>query len=355
MLRTCLAGLVILSIGASVRAGEPMYRFLLDDKVVEGAPLLWGKSHAAVLSRDGRWFNLDPAKAEGLREVSNSFRPYSTSDLRGMLLQEFGSEYEAAGGGHYLVVYPKGQRDAWATRFEELYRSFMQYFTARGWRPSEPKFPLVAIVFPNEQRFQQYARTEGNPVSPNTLGYYSPVSNRIVLYDVTATRKMDWSVNAETIIHEAAHQTAFNSGIHNRFAQPSRWVAEGLGTMFEARGIWDSFRYKSQADRINRYRFEAFQTFAKTRRQAGAMAELISSDRFFERDPEGAYAEAWALTFFLAETDPRRYIEYLRKTASHANFTQRRAPERLADFTAVFGDNLKLLEAKMLRFMGDLK
>jgi hypothetical protein len=213
----------------------------------------------------------------------------------------------------------------------------------------------VAIVFPNEQRFQQYARTEGNLVSPNTLGYYSPVSNRIVLYDVTATRQMDWSVNAETIIHEAAHQTAFNSGIHNRFAQPSRWVAEGLGTMFEARGIWDSFRYKSQADRINRYRFEAFKTFAKTRRQAGAMAELISSDRFFERDPEGAYAEAWALTFFLAETDPRRYIEYLRKTASHANFTQRRAPERLADFTAVFGDNLKLMEAKMLRFMGDLK
>ena len=62
-----------------------------------------------------------------------------------------------------------------------------------------------------------------------------------------------------------------------------------------------------------------------------------------------------ALTFYLSETNPRSYIEYLRKTADRPNFSERRVPERLSDFTAVFGANLQLLEAKLLRFMGDLK
>jgi hypothetical protein len=335
--------------------GEPMVRFLLGDKVVEGSQLYWADDFGAVLARDGRWLNVEPQKVSGLRQVSNSFRPYAASDLRGMLRQEFGNDFEVTGDKHYLIVYPAGERNAWAPRFEQLYGSFLQYFTVRGWRPQEPQFPLVAVVFPSEREFQAYAAREGTRLGPGTLGYYSPLSNRVLLYDITKTMQLDWSVNAETIIHEAAHQTAFNTGVHNRFAQPSRWIVEGLGTMFEARGVWDSSKYKSQADRINRYRFAAFQKYAKTRRQEGALAEIVSSDRVFNTDADAAYAEAWALTFFLSETDPRRYVEYLRKTAAYPNFTQRRSPERLADFTAVFGTNLKLLEAKMLRFMGELK
>jgi hypothetical protein len=340
---------------SSALAGEPMVRFLLGGQPVEGSQLHWDDQFGAVLSRDGRWYNVEPKKIEGLRQVSNSFRPYSSADLRGMLQQEFGNGFEVTGDGHYLVVYPKGQRDAWAPRFEQLYRSFQQYFTARGWRPAAPQFPLIAVVFATQGEFQAYASREGSKLSPGTLGYYSPVSNRILLYDVTKTTRHDWSLNAETIIHEAAHQTAFNTGVHNRFAQPSRWIVEGLGTMFEARGVWDSSKYKSQPDRINRYRFESFQRYAKTRRKAGALADIVSSDRIFNADPEAAYAEAWALTFFLSETDPRHYLDYLKKTATVPNFTQRRSPERLADFTSVFGTNLKLVEAKMLRFMQELK
>jgi len=351
--RATLVGLCLLPSFAF--GGEPMVRFLFNDQVVEGSQLHWSNDFGAVLSRDGRWINVEPAKVENLTQVSNSFRPYSSTDLRGMLRQEFGNAYEVTGDKHYLVVCPAGERNTWAPRFEQLYGSFLQYFTARGWRPNEPRFPLVAVVFPTEREFQAYATREGSRLGPGTLGYYSPISNRILLYDITKTTQLDWSVNAETIIHEAAHQTAFNTGVHNRFAQPSRWIVEGLGTMFEARGVWDSSKYKSQADRINRHRQAAFQQYAKNRRQEGTVADIVSSDRLFNTDADAAYAEAWALTFFLSETDPRRYVEYLRKTAAVPNFTQRRSPERLADFTAVFGTNLKLLEAKMLRFMADLK
>ena len=66
-------------------------------------------------------------------------------------------------------------------------------------------------------------------VRSTSLGYYDPVTNRIYLYDVTAGQAdpQKWHVNAETIIHEAAHQTAFNIGIHPRFATSPAWVVEG--------------------------------------------------------------------------------------------------------------------------------
>ena len=347
--------MLLLGMAQPVGASDAMVRFLLHGSVIEGSPLVWEKQFGAVLTRDGKWINLDPSQAENLRTVSNSFRPYSNTDLRGLLQQEFGKEFDVAGDVHYLVVFPKGQRDAWAPRFEQLFRSFQQYFTARGWRPQEPQFPLIAVVFPTEREFQAYAQREGSKITANTLGYYSPLSNRILLFDASHGKQQDWSINAETIIHEAAHQTAFNTGVHNRFAHPSRWIVEGLGTLFEAKGVWDSSHFRNQSERINRGRFGSFQRYEKSRRQTGALAELVSSDRFFDTDTDGAYAESWALTFFLSETDPRRYIEYLRKTAAQPNFSQRRAPERLADFTAVFGTNLKLLEAKMLRFIGELK
>ena len=69
----------------------------------------------------------------------------------------------------------------------------------------------------------------------------------------------------------------------------------------------------------------------------------------------GAYAEAWALTYFLAETEPRKYAAYLQRTAARPNFTTYSLTERLQDFTAIFGQNLPMLEARWLRFIADIK
>src|SRR5262249_37420655 len=161
---------------------------------------------------------------------------------------------------------------------------------------------------------------------------------------------LDWSTNAETIIHEAAHQAAFNCGVHARFAGPPRWVVEGLGTMFEARGVWQSRTYPHQGDRINRGRFAAWQAYNKGRRQAGTMARLVSSDRLFATDSDGAYAEAWALSFFLIETMPKKYTEFLGRTAARPAFVEYTSPQRLQDFTETFGSDLTMLEARMQRF-----
>ena len=68
-----------------------------------------------------------------------------------------------------------------------------------------------------------------------------------------------------------------------------------------------------------------------------------------------AYAEAWALSFYLTETQPRQYGQYLKRTGSRPPFRQYTAAERTADFTALFGDNWRMLEAQFLRFMAGVK
>ena len=172
------------------------------------------------------------------------------------------------------------------------------------------------------------------------------------MYDA-AVSGVDWSVNAETIIHEAAHQSAFNTGVHGRFGDAPRWVIEGLGTMFEARGVWQSRSHPRLSDRVNRERLENYRRYA-ARRPKDALAQLISSDRYFSSDPEGAYAEAWALSFYLCEREPRQYMEYLAKTAALPSFGTYKSPQRLQDFTAVFGNDLVMLDARLQRFLAGL-
>jgi hypothetical protein len=93
----------------------------------------------------------------------------------------------------------------------------------------------------------------------------------------------------------------------------------------------------------------------RSRRKDGALVELISTDGRFSTGTLDAYAESWALSFFLLEKQPRDYAAYLQRLAALPVFRDRSSVERLADFTAVFGTNFRLLEARYLRFMDELR
>jgi hypothetical protein len=274
--------------------------------------------------------------------------------MKAMLQQELGSRFEISETRHYLVVHPRGLSSEWSERFEELYNRFGHYFRVRGFALQEPLYPMVAIVDRNRDEYFQRAAASGTPVPPNFLGHYDPKSNRVFLYDETASNPhANWSDNADTIIHEATHQTAYNVGVHGRFNAPPRWLVEGLATMFEAPGVWSERYDHTQADRINRGRFDSFRRYIATRRQSGSLALLLTTDEAFRSDPDGAYAEGWALSFYLCETQPKLYAAYLEKTAARPAFSHYTAAERMADFQAIFGGDLKLFEAKYLHYMRD--
>jgi hypothetical protein len=340
----------------SATAAEFMFRAQVNGKLVEGKPISWTSEQMLLLGRDGQLHEFHPKEAKDAKKTSPNFVAYSMAEMKTLLQQEFKDRFEISTTRHYVIVHPQGQRDEWANRFEDLYNRFGHYFRVRGFALQEPLYPLVAVVFRDESEYFRYAAASGTPMHPGTLGHYDPVSNRIFLFDVTAGKnKADWSENAETIIHEATHQTAYNVGVHRRFAIQPRWLVEGLATMFEAPGVWNARYDQTQSDRINRGRLEGFRKLATGQHPPGSLALLLTSDDAFRTTPDNAYAESWALSFYLCETQPKLFSAYLARTAERAAFSDYSAVERMADFQAVFGSDMKLFESKFLRYMQDVK
>jgi hypothetical protein len=352
--RLWLAGGVI-AFTATAPAADFMFRADVNGQTFEGKPLTWSSGQVVMLDRDGWLHDFDPHDAKNGAKTGTNFQPYSMQDMKRELYREFGQTLDITTTKHYIVVHPRGSKDTWADHFEDLYRSCIQYFRVRGLETEEPQFPMVAIVYRNQAEYFAAASASGTPMRPGTLGHYDPTSNRVFLFDITGGKdNVDWTQNGDTIIHEATHQTAYNVGIHSRVTEMPRWLVEGLATMFEARGVWNSASYPTLKDRINATRLHDFKEFLATRRQPGSIARLISTDEAFRSDALGAYAEAWALSFYLCETRPREYMAYLEKTAARPMFATYSDLERMADFQQAFRD-WKQLEANFLSWMADVK
>ena len=349
--------LCLAAVSKSAESARTMLKLEIDGQQLEGLPLAHSSDNVILLERDGQLREFDPNRVSRFQQTTTAFESYSLSSMQNRLREEFGKAFEVTSTGHYLVVHPRGQGSKWSRRFEELYRSFVHYFSVRGFDLDEPRFPLVAVVLKNRQEFERYTLRDGKRAPPGLLGFYTPANNRVALYDLGEGRDggAQWGRNAETIIHEATHQTAFNTGVHSRFTPPPRWVVEGLGTMFEAPGVWNSRSHTRAEDRLNRERLAQFkQQLAAGQRPEARFAALIASDRPFESDSQGAYAEAWAFTFYLVETQPRLFAKYLKRTANHPDFTDVNSAARLKDFTSVFGENFRLIDAQFLRYMQGL-
>jgi hypothetical protein len=332
-----------------------MFRASVEGRALEGKPLTWNSQQMSLLGRDGQLYQFNPKLAKEAQKTSPRYVPYSPDEMKKLLQHEFDNRFEISMTRHYVVVCPRGQRNDWTDRFEDLYNRFGHYFRVRGFSLQEPTCPLVAIVFRDEAEYFRHAAASGTPMRPGTLGHYDPISNRVFLFDVTAgSKKADWSENAETIIHEATHQTAYNVGVHRRFTAAPRWMVEGLATMFEAHGVWNARYDHTQSDRVNRVRLNGWHKYL-THRQPGSLATLLTSDQPFQSDVDGAYAEAWALSFYLCETQPRLYSAYLAKTAERPLFADYQPAERMADFQSIFGTDMKMFDAKFLRFMQEVK
>jgi uncharacterized protein DUF1570 len=358
-MRCGLLLIVCIALVGRSEAADPSRSLLsldLGNSRLEGMALASSSSSLQLLARDGRLWSLGAAEAKKARTTTSSFHGYSAMEIRQQLMRELGKTFEVTTTNHYVVAHPLGQKDYWAAKFEDLYRHFINYVTVRGFRPTEPEFPLIAIVWHNQQEFLRDSQTDGSGATRNVLGYYSPKTNRITLYDAGdgSPQGDHMKQNADTIVHEATHQVAFNTGVHRRFGQAPRWLVEGLATMFEAPGVWHPEDHRRPEDRLNRGRLTQFKQLPNASKP-GRLAEFISSDRVFDTDVNLAYANAWALSFFLAETHPSKYAEYLRRTAKRGAFQAYPAATRLADFVAVFGDNLPILETHFLRYISELK
>lgn len=334
---------------------DSMVRVEHDNRNYWGRPLGWNGKQLALVGLDGQ-LKLVPVKSQEDFEVSlDRFQPYAARTMQKRLAKEFGNRYQVTTTEHFVVVHPNGDSKIWAPPFEALYERFRYYFEKHEFALTDPEFPLVAVVLRSRNEFDRYLNKHAK-YNRNVMGIYQIQTNRMVTYDPkaklrTAKKDKNWLFKYKTVIHELAHQAAFNTGVHNRFSPPSRWTGEGLAMMFETDGINNSKIVKQFSRRVNRRRLKELKKYYASGQIDGKLNQLITGDRLFQSEPFVANSLAWGLTFYLSETFPRRYFEYLEKDSQRKNLETYSPSQRLTDFASAFGADIDKIERDLRSFI----
>jgi len=355
-------------------AGDALHRITWTDgkqqHLVEGRILVEAQDGGILLqSRDGTLRNITPDKLRRREKTDEVFKPLSSRKLGEQLQAEFGNDFQITTTRHYVLCSNAG---AFYTQWcgallERLTAAFLKHWRSGRLKLHRPTFPLVAVIFATQKQFAAYATRDAGPALADSVGYYSVRTNRIVLRDLTAgpnsrpagsvdgvRRKVRASpFNVATVVHEATHQIAFNSGLHTRYADNPLWLTEGLAMYFETPDLRNPKGWRT-VGKPNPFRLRRFRAFAAGRRKPGSLQSLITDKERFTNAKTGAdaYAEAWALTYFLIKTRRKQYETYLNGIAEKPRLIWDSPEQRLKEFQQAFG-NLKQVEGAFLRFMSN--
>lgn len=325
-----------------------------------------------VQERDGRLWTVTAEVLQRRESSETPFRPEPAEVLGKRLAAELDKSvargFQVTHTRHYTIVSSADPRfSRWVgTLFERLRTAFVSYWKGRGVKLSDSEFPLVAIVLKDRAEFSRFVAVDAKLDPSSVTGYYSILSNRIVLYDIAripgqppaATpveiqRRLATAPQAiATVVHEAAHQVAYNCGLNRRLADNPLWLVEGMAVFFETPDLRSRSGWRT-VGKVNVPRRARFVEFVARRRQPGSLKTLVRSDRRLReaKTVADAYAESWALSYFLLRTRRKQYASYL-KTVSAKPVLRWDTPEtRQSDFEAAFGKDWDELDRAFLKYM----
>jgi len=236
--------------------------------------------------------------------------------------------------------------------FEKLHDAFINYWRKAGVEVETPRRPLVIVIFSDRERYEAHAARDLGAAADRVVGYYNLLTNRVTTFDLTGSDQLarrpatsagragleilaspEAAGLVSTLVHEASHQMAFNCRMHRRLAPVPVWLSEGVATFFETPD--PGGRGWKRIGGVNRPRLDTFLTSYRP----GVLDEIVRGDEPF-RATEGAidaYARAWALTAFLAQTRKAALVDYITAIGAKPPLAPDGPEERLQDFVAAFG------------------
>jgi hypothetical protein len=293
--------------------------------------------------------------------TNEPFKPCSASELRSTVHKGPFAEYELLTTDHYLIFYkstPAFAQDS-GRLLEDLYRGLIETVRKKGVPVHETEFPLVAVIFATERDFLDHKR-----VDPQVRAYYEFFTNRIFFYQKSDRDHLEPRVatllKPQTVAHEGAHQILSNIGVQPRPTSWPAWLVEGLAeycatTVNTKKGIkWEGLgginslhmaTIRELEDPLsNQMNTSATTTKKVARRLSVSQSEALLLKKSLTPTD---YAEAWALTHYLAEKRESKFFEYL-KTMSRIPPLEPRTPEEnLQVFRKFFDDAPSRLDKKL--------
>lgn len=342
--------------------------FLTGKVLLEGAD-----GDVLLMTPEGRALVIQGADIVERTKDEQPFTPMKREEVARRVLAELPPGFKVYMTSNYVICYNTSLAYAqWCgALFERLNRAFDTYWDNRDFKLTPPEFPLVALIFDGKETYSRFVREELGDATSSIVGFYSPKTNRINMYDLTGVEELrsgndrgssSARINqilsqpnagplVATVVHEATHQLAYNRGLQTRLADNPAWVSEGLAVYFETPDLKSSKGWAS-IGAVHRGRLQQFRAYLQ-KRPEDSLVTLIRDDKRL-KDAHTAidsYAEAWALNYYLLRTRSKDYVQYLRQLSTLQPLMKETPEVRLKLFLSTFGSDLQKFDSEFLRYM----
>ncbi|HVX15158.1 MAG TPA: DUF1570 domain-containing protein [Pirellulales bacterium] len=324
-----------------------------------------------LLSADGTLWSVEPQNLVRHKHDDEPLKPLSSDQLAERLREEFPG-FEIHTTQHYLICYNTSRAYAqWCgALFERVYKAFTNFWSRKDFVLHEPEFPLVAIVFASKESYEAQTNKHLGQIAGKAIGFYHIASNRIFTYDLTGSQALrrpgdkrgnpneinqmlarpEAELNVATVIHEATHQIGYSCGLQARYSAIPIWLSEGMAIYFETPDLNNSKGWRT-IGAVNQARLARFRAYLRSRPPDSLASLIASDDRLRNRElAEDAYAEAWALHYFLIRQRPKQYMAYIKLMSEKGALIQDDAETRIAEFQQAFGD-MRQLDGEFVKQM----
>lgn len=318
----------------------------------------------------GRLHNLTPQQFVSLTARFDEFSYLTPDELAAMLLQQAGGGSTIQQTEHFVICSDASELyTAFCGRLlEKVVVEYLKFFEDSDVPLKKLTAKLPVLVFRDTARFQEFAhRQHPDTDFTDVPGYYSVRDNQMLITAISGDRAFRTNSDVvrelkkkprqvETIVHEAVHQLAFNTGLQVRYADNPMWLSEGLAVYFErasGRGltIW------SRPGEVSRIHLPGFHAATSQNRLRLPLVDLLQSDQAFQSTDylADAYAEGWAITFFLIRSDRAAFDRLLLHLQNRKPLQPIGAAARLAEFETATGRSLEDFGRYFLRYMSRVR
>jgi len=344
-----------------ITVGEPK-SVVLTGRIVAEIP----NSALLLEEQNGKLHQVPARQLLSREDARKRFVPFTSTELAADLLQQVPAGFEVTETEHYVVCSNSAPEyvEFCGKLLEAVFDQYFRFMADLKVEVTEPSFRLPIVIFASSSEFQTFSARQHPEISfADTPGYYSVTDNQTLLLDLTGDRSIrsastirkrlaDKPLQVATVVHEAVHQLAFNSGLQVRMADNPLWLSEGLAMYFETTSARSTLLW-NRPGLVNPRHQPGFMKLLEANQVSGGMNTLIESDSAFLNAAEmpAAYAKAWALTHYLMREEKTGMQKFLHNMTQRKPMVGLTAEERTQEFLTAFGKLPDEMEQELVSYI----
>jgi Protein of unknown function (DUF1570) len=338
---------------------------------VEGRLVITAQDGGLIVEeRSGRLQQLKADAIAGRAQLPGAFVPMNADELSADLLRQVPPGFEVHHTQHYVLVTNSTEEYAefCGQLLEKVCAEYFEFCLEHELPVAPPSGPLPVIIFHATAEFQEFALRQHPETSfEDTPGYYSIRENQMLLTDLTRDRSLrnsasirkrlaDQPLQVATVVHEAVHQLAFNTGLQVRLGDNPLWLTEGLAMYFEPAMPRSSLLW-SRPGVVNVRHHQTFLRTGTEQQPAIPFSQLVGTDTSFLNADSvaSAYAGGWALTTWVVKNHRSGLKKYFEKLAARKPLQPVSPAERVAEFREAFGKSPDEMHRDVISYVKRIK